>query len=144
LPPSVADTEIGKGYISFKIKPKPGFAVGTIIPNAASIYFDFNFPIVTNTTSTMFESLLKTETFSSTDFTLHPNPTKNLVNISFPSAITILSIAIYNPLGQLIKTNTASELSTSLSIDVSALKTGTYFMEINSNQGKTTKKFVKL
>jgi hypothetical protein len=46
-------------------------------------------------------------------------------------------------LGQLVKTLITNEINTSLSLDVTALKTGTYFMEINSNYGKTTKKFVK-
>jgi len=144
LPPASIDEPGSNGFVAFKIKPVATVGIGNAIENTASIYFDFNFPIVTNTTSTVYESLLKTETFSSTDFSLHPNPTKNIVNISFPSGVTIQYIAIYNPLGQLVKQLTASEINTSTAIDVSALRTGTYFMEINSNQGKTTKKFVKL
>ncbi len=75
---------------------------------------------------------------------MYPNPAKNTVNIEIASGVILESIAIYNPLGQLVKTLTDSELSASLSIDVSALKTGSYFMEITSNNGKITKKFVKL
>ena len=75
---------------------------------------------------------------------LYPNPAKNTINIDVVSGVIIQSISVYNPLGQLIKTLTANEINASLAIDVTALKTGTYFMEINSNQGKTTKKFIKL
>jgi hypothetical protein len=75
---------------------------------------------------------------------LYPNPAKNSINVNVASEVRLKSIAIYNPLGQLVKTFEASELSSSSSIEVSELKKGTYFMEINSNQGKTTKKFVKL
>ncbi len=76
--------------------------------------------------------------------TLMPNPVEAIISIATNFTTKIESIAIYNPLGQLVKTLTASELSSSSSIDVSALNTGTYFIEITSNNGKTTKKFVKL
>jgi hypothetical protein len=81
---------------------------------------------------------------SKNELKIASNPVDAFVNLSIPSGIMIQSIAIYNPLGQLVKTLTADEISSSLAIDVTALKTGTYLMEINSNQGKTTKKFIKL
>jgi len=75
---------------------------------------------------------------------LYPNPAKNTVNLNVASGVNMQSVSIFNALGQLVKTLAVSELSSSSSIDVSDLKTGPYFMEINTNQGKTTKKFVKL
>ncbi|MBL0357572.1 MAG: hypothetical protein IPP72_12135 [Chitinophagaceae bacterium] len=41
------------GYISYRIKPKAGVAVGDHINNNASIYFDFNLPVETNTETTI-------------------------------------------------------------------------------------------
>ncbi|KGO91091.1 DUF7619 domain-containing protein, partial [Flavobacterium enshiense] len=35
------------GYVAFKIKTKPSLVVGNTFSNSASIYFDYNFPIVT-------------------------------------------------------------------------------------------------
>ncbi|HTE23811.1 DUF7619 domain-containing protein [Flavitalea sp.] len=35
------------GYIRFKIRPKSDLAIGNVIKNSASIYFDFNLPIKT-------------------------------------------------------------------------------------------------
>src|SRR5690606_35290187 len=40
------------GYVAFKIKTKPTLQVGDAFSNTASIYFDYNFPIVTNTATT--------------------------------------------------------------------------------------------
>ena len=37
LPPEVVDAVGSNGYVQFKIKPRPGFAVGDIIPNTAEI-----------------------------------------------------------------------------------------------------------
>lgn len=61
LPPSVPSATIGKGYVTFQIKPKTGFALGDIIPNTASIYFDFNPPIITNTFQTEFVAPVDTD-----------------------------------------------------------------------------------
>ncbi|RTY86449.1 hypothetical protein EKL32_27650, partial [Flavobacterium sp. GSN2] len=40
------------GYVAFKIKTKPTLVLGNTFSNTASIYFDYNFPIVTNTATT--------------------------------------------------------------------------------------------
>jgi fimbrial isopeptide formation D2 family protein len=40
------------GYVSYRIKVKPGWAIGDKISNKASIYFDFNLPVETNTIET--------------------------------------------------------------------------------------------
>ncbi|MGO4920022.1 DUF7619 domain-containing protein [Maribacter spongiicola] len=52
LPDSNSDESGSNGYVAFKIKPKPGLAIGDIISGNASIYFDFNPPIITNTVHT--------------------------------------------------------------------------------------------
>lgn len=40
------------GFIKFRIKPKSTVIVGTTIPAKASIYFDYNDPVITNTATT--------------------------------------------------------------------------------------------
>jgi uncharacterized repeat protein (TIGR01451 family) len=51
LPDSTSDEPNSHGYVSFKIKPSNAVFGNTIL-NTASIFFDFNAPIITNTTST--------------------------------------------------------------------------------------------
>ena len=68
LPPSVENTSIGKGYITFKVKPKAGYATGDIIQNTAGIYFDFNPVIITNTFLTEFVEFLAVNEFENNDF----------------------------------------------------------------------------
>lgn len=50
LPDSTINFNGSQGYVSYSIQPKDGLDENTIIKNTASIYFDFNPPIVTNTT----------------------------------------------------------------------------------------------
>jgi hypothetical protein len=52
LPDSNVNEEDSKGFISYKIKPKNNLVIGDTINNRASIIFDVNAPIVTNTTVT--------------------------------------------------------------------------------------------
>jgi Secretion system C-terminal sorting domain len=90
-------------------------------------------------------STLKTENpISVENFKIYPNPAKNSLNINAKQAIAIQSITIYNPLGQLIQMVSNQEFDKTITIDVSQLKTGTYFVTILSDKGKTVEKFMKL
>jgi len=49
LPDSTSDEPGSHGFVTFAANPKPGLPSGTEITNTASIYFDFNPAVVTNT-----------------------------------------------------------------------------------------------
>ena len=58
LPDSTINFNGSQGYVVYTIESKDGVAENTIVENTASIYFDFNPPIVTNTTqNTLVECL---------------------------------------------------------------------------------------
>ncbi|HRN80284.1 MAG TPA: T9SS type A sorting domain-containing protein [Ferruginibacter sp.] len=52
------------GYISFRIKARPGLQVGDTVSNSAAIFFDYNLPIITNVVHTIVKQ----------DFTPPPPP----------------------------------------------------------------------
>ncbi len=52
LPDSNSNAVKSNGFIHFRIRPDSTLQVGDIIPNKASIYFDYNPPFVTNTCET--------------------------------------------------------------------------------------------
>lgn len=129
------------GYIAFKIKTKPTLVVGDTFTNNASIYFDYNFPIVTNTASTTIQALSVQNFEFSNYFTVYPNPVNNTLNLSSKENIKVQSVSIYNTLGQLILV--IPNAQNTKSIDVSSLTTGNYFIKINSDKGTSNTKFVK-
>lgn len=129
------------GYIAFKIKTKPTLVVGDSFSNSANIYFDYNSPIVTNTTTTTIQTLGNSDFNFNAAFSLSPVPTKNSLTISTKQSITISSVSIYNTLGQLIQINTNPNPNET--IDVSSLKSGSYFIMIMSDRGKSSSKFIK-
>lgn len=53
LPDSTTNEEESHGFISYSAKPKNNLILGNEINNTAYIYFDFNQPVVTNTTNTV-------------------------------------------------------------------------------------------
>lgn len=136
LPPSVANTNIGHGYIVFQVKPKPGFVLGDIIPNTADIFFDFNPTIVTNTCTTEFVNNLASLSFTFDQLASYPNPVKNVFHIN--NAIVIDSFTVTSVLGQTILTGNIG--STAANIDLSELSKGIYLLKIKAeNQEKTIK-----
>ena len=58
LPDSNVNKTGSNGFVSFKIKPISTVASGTIIPNKAAIYFDYNSPIFTNKANTIIQNPL--------------------------------------------------------------------------------------
>ena len=139
LPPSVANTQIGKGYATFKVKLKPGFSIGDIIPNTASIFFDNNPPIITNTFNTEFIAALSSATFASQGFTLYPNPAQKYLQINSDSDNPIDQITISDLSGKIILVQTQNTNT----LNIEPLSNGMYFLEILSGDKKVTKKFIK-
>lgn len=129
------------GYIAFKIKTKPTLRVGDTFTNEANIYFDYNFPILTNKAASTFTALGTKDFEFSNYVTLYPNPTNNVLNINSKESIEIQSISIYDILGQLvIAVPNAKAVS---SIDVSKLNSGNYFIKVKSDKGSSSTKFIK-
>ncbi len=127
------------GYVVFKIKTKPTLVVGNTFTNNANIYFDYNFPITTNMYTTTVAALSAQDFDFGNYFTLHPNPTKDVLNIQSKQNVAINSIEIYNQLGQIVMVTTNAINS----IDVANLASGTYFVKVNTEKGSANAKFVK-
>jgi uncharacterized repeat protein (TIGR01451 family) len=50
LPDSTTNFDASQGFIRFRVDQLPDLPIGTQIQNKAGIYFDFNEPVITNTT----------------------------------------------------------------------------------------------
>lgn len=130
------------GYVAFKIKTKSTLVAGDSFSNSAGIYFDYNYPITTNTATTTITALSSQDFTFNDYFSVYPNPVENNLNISKKEEIEISSITIYNMLGQIVVAiPNAKNIET---VDVSSLKSGNYFVKINSNRGNSNTKFIKL
>ena len=83
LPPAVQDVAASQGYVSYKISVADDMEEGVTVTNTASIYFDFNPAIVTNTTMNLLYKDADEDGFFSIDDCDDNNPDIN------PDAIEI-------------------------------------------------------
>jgi hypothetical protein len=127
------------GYVAFKIKTKPTLVLGNTFTNNANIYFDYNFPITTNTYATTVAALNTQDFDFGNYFTLYPNPAKDVLHIQTKQDLHVKSVEIYNQLGQIVLAVT-NAVNT---VDVANLALGTYFVKVNTEKGSANAKFVK-
>jgi len=76
LPDSFANEVSSHGFVSFFINRFKNAPAGSIIKNSASIYFDYNTPIKTNTVENTVVNLVSSmEALDNTSIKIYPNPT---------------------------------------------------------------------
>ncbi len=137
LPDSTTDEPNSHGFIAYKIKPKSTVVLGDNIANVADIFFDFNEAIITNTVTTEFVNTLSVADFNTDIFSVHPNPTTDILNIE--SRNSIQKLEVFNNLGQQVLYQLESS-----TINVSKFETGLYFIKITDNNGAfEIEKFIK-
>lgn len=143
LPPTIQNPVLSQGYLLFRIKPKPGFAIGSIIENTAEIYFDYNPAIITNTHETEFVENLSVADFSNSTVVLYPNPVKDSFQVQLNVNNSIQQISIYDFVGKRIYYKENVQLN-SISVDVNNFNRGIYLVEVitTSNQ-KLVNKIIK-
>jgi Leucine-rich repeat (LRR) protein len=135
------DDATNDGYIAFKIKTLPTLVLGDSFANEANIYFDYNFPILTNKATSTFKTL-GTQDFEFADyFNVYPNPAKDILSIGMKNNIEVKSMSVYDILGQLVIA--VPNAKTVSKIDVSKLTTGNYFLKMNTDKGTSSVKFIK-
>ncbi len=81
---------------------------------------------------------LGTDSFEKTALVkAYPNPTTDFVTVSFPNAVVIEKIAVYNNLGQLVLTEANNTVS------LKNLTKGIYFLNIHTAEGNFSKRIIK-
>ncbi len=139
LPSENDDEAASYGYIAFKIKTKGNLVIDDTISNKADIYFDYNFPLETNTAFTIVSTLLSTDTFENTTVTIAPNPTRNTVHITSNSNIT--SIQLFDVQGRILATMLENQQQ--VDVDLSRKASGVYFVKIYTDKGVSVAKVIK-
>lgn len=145
LPDSTSDPEGSKGYVQYRVKPKANLPAGTQIKNTAFIYFDYNSPIVTNTTINEFvEPASISEIKSSGTLSVYPNPGNGKFKIQMDNgqlSMDNYQLAIYNVLGEKIFQSEIKNLKTE--IDISHQPNGIYIIRVNDGIQSLNQRLIK-
>jgi uncharacterized repeat protein (TIGR01451 family) len=154
LPDSNVNEPASNGFVTFTVDQNRDLADGVEINNTAYIYFDFNAPIITNTTSHIIdrgigsgvvvvnvENLNLTNSVS-TNLIAYPNPTTGKVEIRLNKTYSNVSAKVTDISGRVVSTHQYQNVD-NLHLDVDA-PSGIYFIEIiTGGNEKTVLKLIK-
>jgi uncharacterized repeat protein (TIGR01451 family) len=129
LPDSTTDYEESMGYFQYRLKPLANLPNGTQIENTAYIYFDYNAPIITNTTLNNFDMTVKTNDIilEEEHYVLYPNPSTGI--FMFRENRNIKSVEVFNIMGELVLSQGNAKI-----INLQAFPKGIYMARINGTQ----------
>ncbi len=143
LPDSNTNEALSHGYVQYKVKLKDNLPVGTNINNTAFIYFDFNAPVVTNTTNNTIALATSVGNLGlrNADFGLNPNPAIESVRLSMDESMVGSNLTITDITGREVL-HSAVQIRNS-QFDIRNLSQGVYFVTIANEKGRMTKKLMK-
>lgn len=79
-------------------------------------------------------------------FNIYPNPVSNILHIDFEKPTSsVYYYQVFNNIGQLVFDGKISQFSEAKSLDMTSLKSGLYYIQVNAESGKSnvTMKFIK-
>ncbi len=143
LPDSNTNEAASHGYVQYKVKLKDNLPVGTDINNTAFIYFDFNAPVVTNTTSNTIALATGVANLGmrNADFGLNPNPATESVRISIDESMIGSIVTITDITGREVL-HSAVQIRNP-QFDIRNLSPGVYFVTLENKTGRLSRKLVK-
>jgi uncharacterized repeat protein (TIGR01451 family) len=147
LLPKSMNEPLSQGFVKFRIKTFENLPDYTILTNTANIYFDFNPPVITNTSlNTLVYELdagIEDQTNSTNNLLVYPNPAQNTLTIDLQN-IEIENCIILDAIGQTVYCNANGfGAKHKIQLNISNLSTGVYFVKVRSNNGFYTAKFIK-
>lgn len=137
LPDSSSNEPQSHGFVHYAINQSAQNQIGDILLNTAYIYFDFNAPVVTNTTfDELIEDDLGLTQSQYNQLKLYPNPSESLVNIESEEMIQAYELIDLN--GRMITQQEVN--SKKLSLDFSAYQKGIYLVRLTIGHQQIVKR----
>jgi uncharacterized repeat protein (TIGR01451 family) len=140
LPDSTADFAGSIGFISFRLRPHELLPY-ELLTNAADIFFDFNPPIRTNTSTLLVDVFESIAERTAINMRLYPNPVQDVLRIAgLPPVTYQLDLLALD--GRLLGTYTVNGEECTLSLPY--MEAGIYLMQLRDGADRVTvARFVK-
>lgn len=127
------------GHVTFKLKTKSSLVAESWVSNQADIYFDYNFPVVTDPAVTTFQ-VLGVEGFKiDQSVSIAPNPASNLVKVKANSKIQ--SMTLFDLQGRSLSTKLTEAMQATL--DIAPYPKGIYFLKVTTDSGTKVEKLIR-
>ncbi|MCD6068007.1 MAG: hypothetical protein K0S33_2833 [Bacteroidetes bacterium] len=147
LPDSTSNEAASHGHVTYEVKAYAGVSEGTVVENTSYIYFDFNEPVVTNTTYNKLVSSIPAcsavglnKPAQSNEISLYPNPCRNELNIRFSNSAE-RTLSVLSLQGQEMLAVKCTGLSCEL--DLGSLAPGFYMIKITEGKKHSLHKLIK-
>ena len=101
---------------------------------------------VFQTTINSIDDILSTVDRNATEFNLYPNPVEDNITLEFSHTVnTKANIIIYNEVGKIVRSYVDNLRSgnNKFSYNIRSLKSGIYFISVETNEETFTKQFIK-
>jgi|GEM_PF-1080975 len=139
LPAASVNEPLSHGYLVYKIKENAGLPIGTEIKNTAYIYFDYNPPIITNTTSNINQNMGVDELVAD-EFAAYPVPASDYLVISSKQNQPMESIRLVDITGKTVLNVINGGVT--FTLDLQGIASGAYNLVIQSNGSSVNKKIM--
>jgi len=140
LPDSTTNEPESHGYVQFRIKAKNNLLLSDTIKNTANIYFDFNAPIITNTTKNFATLAGVNNIRNANNFSVYPNPFRDELSINRNENSKAV-LEIYNLLGEQILQREIQDKRITLSTQT--WPAGIYIVKMIGDKDVVTTRVVK-
>lgn len=135
LPDSNVNEPASHGFIKFRASQQPDNPIGTLIENRAAIYFDFNEPVLTNTTfHTIGDHFIMVQTddpAGATPIRVYPNPSASVAIFEMPGQTDRAVFHLTDGLGRSLRSDIFS--GKQYRFERGSLPAGVYFYKIMMN-----------
>jgi uncharacterized repeat protein (TIGR01451 family) len=129
------------GVFFYNIYTRLGLPDGTIIPNHAGIFFDYNIPVLTDTAKTEIgHPVAVTKISNNKSVYIYPNPATDDVTITADPNV-YSSFSLTNTMGQVVTQQMITNKHTQ--VNVAQLPAGIYYITLKGDQANKVEKFVK-
>lgn len=140
LPDSSKNEPASNGFVKFTIDQRADLPVGTRLENRAGIYFDFNAPVLTNTTFHTVGKYLGDPTGQpdpapvAANLRIVPNPVSGIADLSIEGVfISEGQLALYDGAGKLVAVQPVRD--NQMTLNVRHLPSGLYFFRVRTEGG---------
>lgn len=131
LPDSFSNEPASHGYVQYKVRLKENLPIGTEIENTAFIYFDFNAPVITNTTVNTISvvSGVAASRMADIGFGIYPNPTTGVFVVDVPKELIGEVLSVTDVTGRVAYQSDIRHSKSEINIATS----GVYFVRIGGS-----------
>lgn len=138
LPDSTTNEPQSHGHIVYRVRENASNGIGSEIKNTAYIYFDWNDPVVTNTTYNINE-VLSVATLAKETVRVFPNPASTAVSIQSDAAIQ--QVELVDLSGKVLFSQNVN--TSQVTIPIEMYQAGMYVIRVVTSEGMLTTPLVK-